>query len=230
MDYPDNFDTPTFPAGREIALTRWLAIGISVALMLVAVAGGLIFWAARSARVEPFLISVDKTTGLWSIVGHHHMREMPAVRTMQESVVAKFAVNWFSISATESENTARWQSCDATTCASDEYIARSDRMCAISCATSGELFNRFIYDVVPDYTARVAAGETWRIDMDTLIITPDGEITERGGAWRISAQITSNLVGTIDVLAFATTAREVGSYPATLGFYVQDFNAYRMNK
>ncbi len=158
------------------------------------------------------------------------MREFPALRTLQESVVMKFAANWFRISETDAENQARWDTCDQATCASDEYTARADGMCALSCAASNDLFVRFVQDVAPDYTMRMAAGETWVLDINTLNVIPDGPITTDGGLWRISGQIISNLVGRIDVLAFATVGRNQNAYPTTLGFYVQDFNAYRTSK
>lgn len=181
-------------------------------------------------QVEPFLISIDKTTGLWSIVGHDHLREMSATRTMQESVVGKFAANWFTISNIESDNDAMWQTCEREACNTYDYKQENENMCALFCATSGEVFTKFVYNVVPDYVNRAAVGETWAMDMSTVVITPDGAVTESGGSWQISAQVVSSVTGPMDILAFATVARMQGAYPQTLGFYVKEFNAYRINK
>ena len=52
LKYPDNFDTPTFPAGPRIALSRVMAIAIMVVFALIIVAGGMILWASRSPLVE----------------------------------------------------------------------------------------------------------------------------------------------------------------------------------
>ncbi len=238
MNYPDNFDTPTFPAGRSIAVSRWLAIAISVVFFLIICVAGVIFWGTRSASVDPFLISINQTTGLWSIARHEHLRddgghnhavEMSAVQTIQESVVGNFAANWFTISAEAAENNAMWQSCEQATCASDEFIARTDNMCALSCAAAGDVFSQFLYNVVPDYTARVAAGEQWILDMDTLVITPSGIVSPNGGVWQISGQVISSTQGKIDVLAFATVGRQQDAYPDTLGYHITSFNAYRIN-
>ncbi|MBQ3039474.1 MAG: hypothetical protein IJD41_02850, partial [Alphaproteobacteria bacterium] len=67
MKYPDNFDTPTFPAGPRIALSRVMAIAIMVVFALILVAGGMILWASRSQQIHPFLVSVDDVTGAWTV-------------------------------------------------------------------------------------------------------------------------------------------------------------------
>ena len=59
LQYPDDFDTPTFPAGPYIASARALGIGVMVVFFLVIVSCGLLLWVQRSARVHPFLVSVN---------------------------------------------------------------------------------------------------------------------------------------------------------------------------
>lgn len=58
---------------------------------------------------------------------------------------------------------------------------------------------------------------------------PADNITANGGTWRITATVQSNISGAIDIIAFAKIARNTSSYPQTLGYYVADFNAYKIN-
>lgn len=231
MDYPGSFETPAFPAGKRIAVSRFMAIGIMAACLVIIFLCGFVWWSARSHRVDPFIISINQITGQWEIVGHSHGDfEFSAIRTMQESVVGNFAINWFAISADASENNAIWQTCDRTeTCQSDDKLTFGDKTCAIYCASGEDVFSRFVYYVVPDYLLRMENGERIALDMETLQMAPVGQITDLGGTWRIQATLQSNLTGDMKIIAFAKVARNTTNYPRTLGFYVADFNAYRIN-
>ncbi len=231
MDYPASFDTPAFPAGKRIAVSRFMAIGIlAVGLVIVSLCG-LIWWSARSGRVDPFIISINQTTGQWEIVGHSHGEfEYSAMRTMQESVVGNFVRDWFTLSADADENNALWQTCDrAETCQTDDKLTYGDKTCAIYCASGEDIFSRFVYYVVPDYLSRTENGERMAVNTETLQISPLGKITDMGGTYRIQATLQSSVHGELKVIAFAKVARNTMNYPRTLGFYVADFNAYRID-
>lgn len=232
LRYPDEFNTPTFPAGPRIALSRTLSIAIMIVFLLIVVACGLLLWSRNSVRVHPFLVSVNDITGQWEIVGHQHgiSREMTSDRLLQESVIGKFMRNWFWIAENQDINTARWNKCErATDCSPENKSGVETGACGIYCITGDDIFSRFTSDVKPEYQSRILNGETWRIDMSSIQMNPIGEVTPNGGAWQISATILSNKNAPIKILAYATVASNADSYPQTLGYYVADFNAYKMN-
>lgn len=226
MKYPDNFDTPTFPAGPRIALSRVMAIATMVVFALILVAGGMIVWASRSQQIHPFLVSIDDITGAWTVVGHNHgERSISANRAMQESVIAKFTKNWFAISVNQNENEDMWYGfADRAECNTDN---RPDKA-QIFCSTSEELYNYFTYTTVPEYQERIAAGETWSVDVNNIYLNETADVTDNGGTWRMITQIDSNLSGAVQIMAYITLGRDIEKYPATLGFYVTDFNAYNI--
>ena len=232
LRYPDEFNTPTFPAGPRTASTRVLSVAIMVVFLLIICACGLLLWTQRSARVHPFLVSINNITGQWEIVGHQHgrMREMSTIQTLQESTLGKFVRNWFWIAENQDINTARWDKCDrAMACSPENKSGVETGACGIYCLTGDDMFSRFNTNVKPEYQARIADGETWHVDMSSIRMLPIGEVGANGGAWQIRAKIISNKSAPIEVLAYATIGRNVDSYPQTLGYYVADFNAYRMN-
>lgn len=233
MDYPSDFDTPAFPAGPRIAISRFMAIASCVLFVIIIFACIVVLWAAKSQRVDPFVVSVDELTGEWIIVGHSHGNgpvEISAIESLQQSVVGNFMENWFTISGDTAENDARWQTCNRSSeCSIENNLAYSDNTCVLYCASGEDLFTRFIYNIVPDYQTRVLAGEEWVVDKMDFQFEPAGQISNDGGTWRITATIQSNISGNIDIVAFAKVARNLENYPQTFGFYVADFNAYKIN-
>ena len=233
MDYPDNFNTPAFPAGPRIAISRFMATASCVLFVVIIFMCVLLLWAVRSQQIDPFIVSIDELTGQWTVVGHSHGNgpiEYPAIQSLQQSVVGNFAANWFTISENAADNDAMWQTCErASACGTENTHSYDDKTCALYCASGEELFNHFIYDVIPDYQARVAAGERWVVDKTEFQMEPAGKISNDGGTWRISATIQSNLSGDMSIIAFAKVARNAQMYPQTLGYYVADFNAYKVN-
>ncbi len=232
MEYPSDFNTPAFPAGKSVAIARFMAIGSCVLFVLVLFMCAMLFWAARSQRIDPFIVSVDNFTGQWTVVGHTHGNgpiEYPVIQSLQESMLGNFTADWFTISD-ESENNAMWQTCERTeACKTDNTFAYGDKTCALFCASGQDLFSQFIYNVVPDYQERVANGEQWTVNKNKIYMEPVGRVSENGGTWRIKTTIQSNISGNIDVIAFAKVARNTSLYPQTLGYYVADFNAYKIN-
>lgn len=232
LRYPDEFNTPTFPAGPRIASSRTLSIAIMTVFFLIICSCGLLLWVQRSAQVHPFLVSINNITGQWEIIGHQHghMREMSTAQTLQESVLGKFVRNWFWIAENADMNTARWNKCDrAADCAPENKTGVETGACGIYCLTGDDMFSRFSTTVKPEYQSRIDDGETWRVDMSSIQMLPIGEVLPNGGAWQIRAKIISNKTAPIEILAYATVGRNMDAYPQTLGYYVADFNAYRMN-
>lgn len=231
-EYPGNFHTQAFPAGPRIAISRVMGIGILSAFFVILCICGLLLWGARSLRLDPFLISTDNITGAWTVIGRsatYRPRES-IYDTVQESVAGNFFQNWFFISDVVAENDAVWRQCPADTCTGAETMTYGDRHCAISCAASTSLYDTFIEDVMPTYHLRGTAGETWNVMVDTMQIAPVGKPdAARGGVWRVYATVWSNINEAFDVVAFVRVARISGKYPMTLGYYVSDFNAYRIS-
>ena len=149
---------------------------------------------------------------------------------MQEAAIVHFVQNWFSISDTPLENESLWRTCDRTKeCGNRRDTPYGDKSCAIYCATGEDMFSRFIYDIVPDYQMRSAMGERWVVDVDSIGISPFGSVGENGGTWRINVNVHSNVSAPINIVAFAKVVRNIKSYPKYMGFYIADFNAYKIN-
>ncbi len=231
MNYPDDFEIPTFPAGRSMAISRAVAIGTMTAFLLILFLCIVLLWAMRSGRIHPFLVSVDNSTGLWQVVGHDHGKKtLTAANALQESAVAHFVQNWFTLSDVAAENDAVWKTCERVSeCMGTSNAPYGDKTCALYCAAGDDIFSRFIYDVVPDYQMRVAMGERWVVDMDTINISAVDKASDNGGTWRVIATVRSNMSAPMEIIAFAKVARNLKTYPRTMGFYVADFNAYKIN-
>lgn len=227
MDYPNEFQTPVNPAGTSVAVSRFMSVCVSVAFLLVIFLCGILIWSARSDRLVPFLISTNNDTGEWTVVGRGNaVTELSATRTMQESLIAQFARNWFTISANESENRGAWRRCERAACADNNMYGGT---CVISCAAGEDMYSRFEYDVMPNYLVRQGNGETWQFIEDGMVITPTGDVGQGGGTWVLTGIVQSNMDGDIEIKAFVKIARNNGNFPQTMGFYIADFNAYRMN-
>lgn len=231
-EYPGSFNTPAFPAGRRIAVSRAMGVGILTAFFVIACLCGLLMWGVRSMRLDPFLISTDNITGTWSVIGRSTWRgrAVSVYDTMQEAVAGNFFQSWFYISDSVADNNMVWSACPIEECSGAESMTYGDRKCAISCAASADLYDKFIEDVMEGYHRRSSAGETWGVMTDTIQITPIGDIdAAKGGVWRVQATVWSNINAAFNVVAFVRIARSVGRYPMTMGYYVSDFNAYRIN-
>ena len=234
LDYPSDFNTPAFPAGKSVALSRLMGIASCVTFLLVIFLCGILIWAVRSQRIDPFIVEIDKLTGQWTVVGHSHGNgpiEYSAKMALQESVLGNFTANWFSVSGDAQVNDAMWQTCERDVdCGTASPYSFSDKTCNLYCVSGEELFSHFIYDVVPLYQERVALGEEWVVDKNQIYMEPVGNVFDVGGTWRVTATIKSNLAGEISVIAFAKIARNTEKYPQTMGYYVADFNAYKISE
>lgn len=231
MNYPGDFNTSAFPAGKSIAVSRFMSIGTLVAFFCIVCLCGALIWVSRSRTIDPFLISVNWLTGQWSLIGHDKDKVSESTEfeaQVQESVVGNFAQNWFFISDNADYNALLWATCNRQECGGAENIVHGRGNSAICCGAGEKLYGHFISDVMPDYALRGQLGERWILDFDSMIISPVAAVTAAGGTWRITANVNSNVSGVFKILAFVKVVRNTDYYPMTLGYYVADFNAYRI--
>ena len=50
------------------------------------------------------------------------------------------------------------------------------------------------------------------------------------GRWQVYVDVFSNINGLFKVLAFVEVGRDLQSHPATMGYYIKDFNSYRITQ
>ncbi|MBO7053682.1 MAG: hypothetical protein J6W27_04600 [Alphaproteobacteria bacterium] len=231
MDYPNDFDTPAFPAGKSIALTRSISIWISIIFFLIVCACGLVLYTTHMRGNYPFLISVDPITNEWNVVTYPNKDAKnitPQYQVIQEKLVSDYVMNWFTISKNQKINNQRWQRCEPEDCDLPEQFRPNNIECFLFCNSSTNLFEQFETKVTPEYVARVdERAEEWNVEIKNIMINSVGE---NGGFWQVYFVVHSTINGPFDVLAFVKTARSVDSHTATLGYYVDDFNAYRMSR
>lgn len=228
LRYPDEFNTPTFPAGPRIALARVMAIATMIVFALIIAVGGGIYWASQLQHIHPFLVTVDNITGTWQLVGHDHgERTITTNRAIQESVIAHFTKNWFTVSAHPAENEDMWYGfSDRAECNTSSSLARAQ----IFCASNGTLYKHFIQDIVPNYQTLVQDGEVWSIDLNNIHLS-EINVTDDGGTWKVLTQVDSNKYNPIQVIAYITLKHDNSDetqYMGTYGFYVTSFNAYNI--
>lgn len=230
MNYPDDFDTPTFPAGKTIALSRSVSVWIGIISFLIVVSCGLVLLLNSSKRTYPFLISADPMTSDWSIVAYPEKNvKITQDNVIQENLVRNYVTHWFSISKNSAINESRWQECVLSDCDdADQYNPKNYR-CALFCDSSSELFRRFHNDILPEYRGRVEqASET--ITVKSQLITPPAikDKNNKSGLWQSYVELESSVNKKFNVLVFIELGYEPGTHLSTLGYYVKDFNAYRM--
>ena len=233
MEYPSDFDTPAFPAGGRIAVSRAFGIGILGVFLLIVFTCVMVLWARRSMMVEPLLISTNNTTGTWAVIGRSASRntEYSVSRTMQEAVAINFTQSWFYISNSATRNEDVWRKCPTDSCTGAEIMSYNRYSCAISCLAADKLYELFTDDVAPIYRRRqIEGGETWDFMPETVMVTPVGRISDAGGMWRVNASVWSNINSVFNIIAFVRIERKAAEYPMTMGYYVADFNAYRTSK
>ena len=232
MNYPDDFNTPTFPAGKSIAVSRAMGVGIMSAFLIIIFLGALLIWTIRSARVEPYILATDGINDQWRVVmagNETPTLNMTDAQLLQQSLVWRFTQNWFGISRNADKNAAIWATeCKREQCTGDTGDTRN---CAIFCAAGDDLFYRFSTDVLPNYSAIASTGANWFPVSESIRIDPIGRVSNDGGTWRIQLTVlTDGGTGAFDVIAYAKVARNTKYYPATWGYYVNDFNAYRISQ
>lgn len=228
MDYPNDFDIKSFPAGKTIALSRSVSIWISIAFFLIVVACGFVLMGIHYKQNYPFLISVDPFTNGWEVVtypGKNKKETIQQYQIIQEKLVRDFVTNWFTISGDSKEDEKRWQSCEIEDCSSGNQFAPDNTTCALSCKSSESVFEEFTKNVLPDYRAYVQSSGKWSVER--MLITPNS-VNQTSGNWQVIVSIQPAMSAPFDALVFVTIEQDQNKYPATLGYYVTSFNSYRI--
>ena len=231
LNYPSDFDTPAFPAGKTIAFSRTVAIWISVVFFLIISACGFVLLARHLKTNYPFLISVDPFTNEWSVIAYPNKNSNETIeqyQIFQEKLVSDFVTAWFTISDDAETNESRWSECSVEQCAKPEQYAPENTQYAICCNAGDALFEQFTTKILSEYEARYSMGpERWKVGkMDIKF----DNINDSYGQWQVYANVSSNINGLFKVLVFVDVARDLNAHPATMGYYVKDFNAYRMTQ
>ena len=232
MDYPNGFNIPTFPAGKTLALSRSFSIWIAIIFFMIVAFCGFIVLGIRFKTNYPFLISVDPITDEWSVVAYpdEFKKPMQQYQIIQEKLVNDFVTDWFTISNNANINESRWSKCSVDECDLPEQYDPTNTECAISCKCSADVFKEF--HMVSQQYKEIENTDTWRVlGMQILPIT----VSENASSWQVYAIIqTSNasmMKRVFNVLVFMDIARNTdGSYPATFGYYVKQFNSYRITQ
>ena len=228
MNYPDDFNVPTFAAGKSIATSRAMGIGIMSGFLIVIFLCGILVWTIRSVRVEPYILTTNGVNDQWQIIKPGQERptiEMTGNQAIQQSLVWKFVQDWFAISQDPNTNTEMWDnSCRRTDCDTSDATTP----CKIYCTTSDDLFRRFHEDILPTYEDAATNGRYWTPIVNSIRTSPVGRVADVGGTWRVEASVSIGNGETMDILAYAKVARNPKSYTKTTGYYIADFNAYRI--
>ena len=229
MNYPDDFNVPTFAAGKSIATSRAMGIGIMSGFLIIIFLCGILVWTIRSVRVEPYILATGGINDEWVVIAPSNERpriEMSRNQVIQQSLLWKFVQDWFLISKDKEVNAKLWDSsCQRTDCDTSDTLTP----CKIFCAVGDELFRRFKQDVLPTYEKIVSNTDSWSPNVDSIRITPVGRVSDAGGTWRVELSVTRGDGTIMNILAYAKIAQSRKFHDSTMGYYITDFNAYRIN-
>ncbi len=230
MDYPEDFDTPAFPAGKRIAISRTIGVWVMVAFFFVIACCVALPWLQNSRTVSPYVIYVDGMRGKWEMVGQVESQKIvPYYESVQRALAGIFTEKWFTISDNPDKNAKNWAQCNRETDCFDRIsnTFESSNGCDIYCISGDNMYRRFTENVLPMYKSYESMGQRWNVDIPRIEITPSGNPTKDGGMWIVRTRVRSNFNGDFNVIAYVKIARDEARYPQTLGFYVTSFNAYR---
>lgn len=230
MKYPDDFNTPAFPAGKFVAVSRFMATAVMLLFFAIICLCGIILWIKGTQTTSPFLVSVRPDGERWTLVEHaNHTNQIPAYYVMQESLLNKFVHDWFTISDNILTNQAIWSNgCTRTSPECQPTNTDNAGTCAIYCVTSDAVFDSFQKVVLPTYsTLEAESNATWTVR--DVRITPIGNIQEHEGLWHLNIVVQTSNMGKLRLGAFALIKQNANIYLNNFGYYVDEFNSYRMN-
>ena len=230
MDYPDDFDTSAFPAGKRIAVSRAAGIWVMISFFLIVVLCLALPWVQHSRTIEPFVIYVNGAQGFWELVGHQNVKQQePYYVPVQRALASIFTEKWFTLSDDAKINAEHWDSCNReTVCATRiENTLYNNIGCDLYCLVDDDLYQHFVKTIVPLYQTSASFGERWYVNPSTIYAEPNGNITEATGSWIVHARVRSTVNGTFNIIAYVQIERDKEVYPQTLGYYISNFNAYR---
>jgi len=85
------------------------------------------------------------------------------------------------------------------------------------------VFEGFTKNVLPKWQKKFSDGET--MELAEASAEPVGEVSEKGGLWRVSGELRSNRSRAKKITAFVRVLAGDGR-ARTLGYYVQEFDFY----
>lgn len=232
MDYPNDFNVPAFPAGKSVALARSVSVWISIVFFFIVVMCGFLLLNIHLRKNFPFLISINQITEDWTVVAYpgERTKPVPQYQYIQEKLVHDFVKDWFTISEDMGTNERLWKKCSVNECKNPEQFNPNNKICAISCKSDASVFADFETKVLPNYQARIdQAHEKWSVSPKGLLINQN-LISENSSRWQVNVIVNSSIMGNFNVFIFIDVERDVDSYPATFGYYIKQFNAYRIAK
>jgi len=230
LDYPNNFNVPAFPAGKTIAFTRTVSVWISIVFFFIVVVCGFLLLNIHFRTNFPFLISINPVTEDWAVIAYPNEKKkpIPQYQYIQEKLVHDFVKDWFSISNDMETNEKTWEACSIEECQNYVQFNPMTKKCALSCKSDAAVFDEFVKKVLPNYRARISqAKEKWTIPTKGLLINP-AITSEDSSKWQVYAVVNSSVMGNFNVLIFIDVERDIDLYPSTFGYYIKQFNSYRI--
>lgn len=230
MDYPDDFETSAFPAGKRIAVSRTFGIWVVVAFLIIIGFCIALPWLRANQTVNPFVIYVDSARGEWQLIGRPlGTGGATYYQSVQRALVGIFTEKWFTITGNSDKNARAWERCNRET----ECTRRVPNTfanvggCDIYCISGETMYQDFVTNMLPQYRAYESAGERWYMNPNKITVFPAGTITRAGGTWVARGHVHSSESGDFDVVAYVKVAHDATRYPQTLGYYITGFNAYK---
>ena len=189
----------------------------------------MLVWTMRSVRTEPHILITDTVNEQWQIVKNDTIRneiKRDTNQLIQESVIWNFVQQWFSISGDHGENAALWNmSCNRN---KDCDTSAASGTCKIFCATNETLFSKFTSQVLPTYEYNEKNGIYWTPNTENIRIKLI-DTANTSSTWQVQMTVSTSEHEVMDILAYVTLARNLKTYPRTMGYYITDFNSYRLN-
>lgn len=229
-NYPNDFDTSAFPAGKRISVARIAAICSMISFFLIICMCGAIWWLNFQRTIAPVLIYVNSTTGDWRVIGQKtNSQESEYYYAVQRSLVGVFTEKWFTISGNPEKNEQIWSRCNRDEICTKriEQTNATHSGCDIFCMSGDQVYKDFVDKIIPIYKTRASFGDQWSINVNTINVLPDGNITEAGGQWIVRAHVRAVPGPGFNIIAYVNLLRDNENYPQTLGYYIDSFKAYK---
>lgn len=173
-------------------------------------------------------------TSEWTVIAYPQKNiKITKDEVVQERLVRKYVEYWFNIHKNNQMNEALWQKCDVKECNNPEQYEPKNLRCSLFCTSDRELFLRFTNNILPEYRNRINQKSETVTVKQQMISPPSKQILamppqeDMTYVWQSYVTLESSVNKTFEVLVFVELGYDKeGNYPATLGYYVKDFNAY----
>ena len=228
MDYPNGFDIGTFRAGKSIALSRIVAIWTAIVFFIIVVVCGLVLFSHHFTTNYPLIISIDSNTNEWKVVSYPDKKRETVTRyqVIQEKLIIDYVKDWFTISLNNENNFDRWESCVIEDCGTPEQFSPLNSNRVICCKSSQTLYQNFVDNVLPVYkTIAKQNSRFWKPGRPQVVAV---KVDEWGSLWRGYISVKDSEAGGFGVLFFIQVAKSLTDYPATFGYYIEQFSASRI--